>query len=87
MVLGRALTRAVGATPRFGYEARPRANGRASREGCDMYDTSDIRKNLKFILDSVPVVVVEFQFVKPGKGQAFTRTKLQGGVCRVKSWR
>ena len=42
-----------------------------------MYDTSDIRKNLKFILDSVPVVVVEFQFVKPGKGQAFTRTKLR----------
>lgn len=42
-----------------------------------MYDTSDIRKNLKFLLEGVPVTVVEFQFVKPGKGQAFTRTKLR----------
>jgi elongation factor P len=42
-----------------------------------MYDTSDIRKNLKIILDGAPCVVVEFQFVKPGKGQAFTRTKLR----------
>ncbi len=42
-----------------------------------MYDTSDIRKNLKFILDGVPCLVVDFQFVKPGKGQAFTRTKLR----------
>jgi elongation factor P len=42
-----------------------------------MYDTSDIRKNLKFLLDGVPVAVVDFQFVKPGKGQAFTRTKLR----------
>lgn len=42
-----------------------------------MYDTSDIRKNLKIILDGAPCVVVDFQFVKPGKGQAFTRTKLR----------
>jgi elongation factor P len=42
-----------------------------------MYETSDIRKNLKFLLDGVPVAVVDFQFVKPGKGQAFTRTKLR----------
>ncbi len=42
-----------------------------------MYDTSDIRKNLKVELDGDPYVVVEFQFVKPGKGNAFTRTKLK----------
>jgi len=42
-----------------------------------MYETSDIRKNLKFLLEGVPVLVVDFQFVKPGKGQAFTRTKLR----------
>jgi elongation factor P len=42
-----------------------------------MYDTTDIRKNLKFMLDGVPCMVVDFQFVKPGKGQAFTRTKLR----------
>ena len=45
-----------------------------------MYDTSDIRKNLKFLLEGVPVTVVEFQFVKPGKGQAFTRTKLRNMI-------
>jgi elongation factor P len=49
-----------------------------------MYDTSDIRKGLKIMLDGAPYTVVEFQFVKPGKGAAFTRTKmknlLSGGV-------
>jgi len=40
-------------------------------------DTSDIRKGLKIMLDGQPYVVTEFQFVKPGKGQAFTRTKLK----------
>jgi elongation factor P len=49
-----------------------------------MYETSDIRKGLKVLIDGHPYVVVEFQFVKPGKGSAFTRTKfknlLTGGV-------
>ena len=40
-------------------------------------DTSDIRKNLKMMLDGNPYVVVDFQFVKPGKGQPFTRCKLR----------
>jgi elongation factor P len=39
-----------------------------------MYDTSDIRKGLKVLMDGSPWTVVEFQFVKPGKGAAFTRT-------------
>jgi elongation factor P len=42
-----------------------------------MYETSDIRKGLKIQIDGVPWTVIEFQFVKPGKGQAFTRTKLK----------
>ncbi len=42
-----------------------------------MYETSDIRKGLKVLIDSQPCSVVEHQFVKPGKGQAFTRTKLR----------
>jgi elongation factor P len=45
-----------------------------------MYDTSDIRKNLKIVMDGQPFNVVEFQFVKPGKGQAFTRTKLKNMI-------
>ena len=40
-------------------------------------DSSDIRKGLKLLMDGKPYVVTEFQFVKPGKGQAFTRTKLK----------
>jgi elongation factor P len=40
--------------------------------------TTDIRKGLKIEIDGVPYAIVEHQFVKPGKGQSFTR-------CRVKN--
>ncbi|MCU0684084.1 MAG: elongation factor P [Polyangiaceae bacterium] len=40
-------------------------------------DTSDIRKNVKLMVDGAPYTVVDFQFVKPGKGQAFTRVKIR----------
>jgi elongation factor P len=42
-----------------------------------MYDTSDIRKGLKVLMDGKPYTVTEFQFVNPGKGAAFTRTKFK----------
>ena len=42
-----------------------------------MYDTSEIRKGLKIVIDGVPYAVVDFQFVKPGKGNAFTRTRIK----------
>src|SRR5262249_9367295 len=42
-----------------------------------MYDTSDLRKGLKVLIDGQPYVVLEAQFVKPGKGAAFTRTKMK----------
>src|SRR5262245_44043598 len=45
-----------------------------------MYETSDIRKGLKVIIDGQPYTVVQCQFVKPGKGQAFTRTKLKNMI-------
>ncbi|MFW6067452.1 MAG: elongation factor P [Myxococcota bacterium] len=45
-----------------------------------MYDTSDIRKGLKVRIDGQPYVVVDHQFVKPGKGQAFTRTRLKNMI-------
>ena len=38
-------------------------------------DTTDIKKGLKMMIDGQPYSVIEFQFVKPGKGQAFTRLK------------
>lgn len=42
-----------------------------------MYETSDIRKGLTVLMDGSPYTVIEFQFVKPGKGAAFTRTKFK----------
>jgi len=45
-----------------------------------VYETSDIRKGLRFEVDGDPFVVVEFQFVKPGKGTAFTRTKIRNMI-------
>jgi len=42
-----------------------------------MATTTDIRKGLKLQIDGVPYHVVEHQFVKPGKGQAFTRARIK----------
>ncbi|MBF0278184.1 MAG: elongation factor P [SAR324 cluster bacterium] len=42
-----------------------------------MYETSDIRKGLRIEIDGTPFQIIEFQFVKPGKGTAFTRTKVR----------
>lgn len=45
-----------------------------------MYETSDIRKGLRIELDGAPFQIIEFQFVKPGKGTAFTRTKVKNMI-------
>lgn len=42
-----------------------------------MSSTQDIRKGIKIQIDGVPFHVVDHQFVKPGKGQAFTRAKIK----------
>lgn len=42
-----------------------------------MYELSDFRKGLKILLEGQPYSVVDFQHVKPGKGNQFTRTKLK----------
>jgi len=42
-----------------------------------MYDLSDFKKGLKVLIDGQPYSVVDFQHVKPGKGNQFTRTKLK----------
>jgi elongation factor P len=41
------------------------------------YDNSQFKNGLKIELDGNPYSIVYFQFVKPGKGTAFTRTKLK----------
>jgi len=42
-----------------------------------MYATNQFRKGLKVEIDGVPFQIVDFQHVSPGKGSAFTRTKLK----------
>ena len=42
-----------------------------------MYDTNEFKKGLKVEIDDHPYLMVENQFVKPGKGQAFSRVKLK----------
>jgi elongation factor P len=44
------------------------------------YQTSDFRNGLKVEIDGQPYIVVYFQFVKPGKGTAFTRSKLKNMI-------
>ncbi|HLT89746.1 MAG TPA: elongation factor P [Woeseiaceae bacterium] len=41
------------------------------------YSTSEFRSGLKIILDGDPCVIVENEFVKPGKGQAFNRVRIR----------
>jgi elongation factor P len=45
-----------------------------------MYTASDLRKGLRLKIDNDPYVVIEFNFVKPGKGQALYRTKLKNMI-------
>jgi elongation factor P len=41
------------------------------------YSTSEFKSGLKILLDGDPFVIVENEFVKPGKGQAFNRVKIR----------
>lgn len=39
--------------------------------------TNEFKSGMKIEMDSEPYTIVGVEFVKPGKGQAFTRTKLK----------
>ena len=41
------------------------------------YNTSEFRSGLKLMIDGDPFTIVENEFVKPGKGQAFNRVKIR----------
>ncbi|MBF0233694.1 MAG: elongation factor P [Desulfamplus sp.] len=45
-----------------------------------MYDAADLKKGLKFQIDGDPYIVVDFQFKKPGKGQALYKCKLKNMI-------
>jgi elongation factor P len=46
-----------------------------SEETMPSYSTNEVRPGLKVLIDGDPCNIVEVEFVKPGKGQAFTRIK------------
>ena len=48
-----------------------------------MYNSSDLRKGLKIQIDKEPYVIIDFQFSKPGKGQALYRCKLRNMITGV----
>ena len=48
-----------------------------------MYESSDLRKGLKIEIDGEPYVITQFEFVKPGKGQALYKCKLKNMVTGV----
>ena len=45
-----------------------------------MYESSDLRKGLKIEINGDPHVVVQFEFVKPGKGQALYKCRLKNMI-------
>ncbi len=45
-----------------------------------MYAASDLRKGLSIKIDNEPHVITEFNFVKPGKGQALCRSELKNMI-------
>ena len=42
-----------------------------------MYSTQEFRKGLKVEIDGNPYIIIDNQFVKPGKGQAFSRVRFK----------
>ncbi len=45
-----------------------------------MYNCSDLKKGLKLLIDGEPHVIAQFDFSKPGKGQALYRCKLRNMI-------
>lgn len=41
------------------------------------YSTNEFKSGLKVMLDGNPCSIMENEYVKPGKGQAFNRVKLR----------
>jgi elongation factor P len=68
---------------------RPRLPGKEDPPMAAM-DVSELRKNAKIDIDGQPYVVVDFQFVKPGKGQGLYKCKIKNmitGSVLDRTWR
>jgi elongation factor P len=42
-----------------------------------MYENADFKKGLRIMVEGSPYQIIDFQHVKPGKGNQFTRTKMR----------
>ncbi|MEO0422382.1 MAG: elongation factor P [Pseudomonadota bacterium] len=54
------------------------------------YSTNEFRSGLKILIDGDPYAIVENEFVKPGKGQAFNRVRvrnLKTGRVTDRTWK
>jgi len=55
-----------------------------------MIDAGSLKKGLKIEIDGEPYIITQFEFVKPGKGQALYKCKLKNMVTGAqfdKTWR
>jgi elongation factor P len=55
-----------------------------------VYTTNEIRSGMKVMIDNDPCVILDNEFVKPGKGQAFNRIKyrnLKTGRVVERTWK
>lgn len=55
-----------------------------------LMDIGELRKGSKIVIDGDPCLVVEYQFVKPGKGQALYKCRIKNmttGAQWEKTWR
>ncbi len=64
---------------RFAARTLQEGANRRSAPAYDMasYNTNEFRSGLRIIIDRDPCIIVENEFVKPGKGQAFNRVRIR----------
>ncbi len=61
----------------YGYHGGPIFFRQVDEGQMASYSTNEFKAGLKIMLDGDPNAIVENEFVKPGKGQAFNRVKLR----------
>lgn len=52
-------------------------NGKDLEDCMATYSTNEFKGGLKIMMDGDPCAIIENEFVKPGKGQAFNRVKIR----------
>ena len=51
------------------------------------YSTSEFRPGMRIVMDGNPCIIIENEFVKPGKGQAFNRVRIKNLKTRKTLYR